>query len=321
MTIVSESPLTQSQAVSSSSALKRPVSPDPEHWLLPSPNAQAAIFVEPSDEAQRLLRLMPALVAPSDGRGGPLSWLIQTVVIAPFTQLTFFSFDLQVFLYMVFHQSFIARAGHTVFMAAVNFSLMAGLAQLPVPGGVSLGVVYAAVLAAWYLALARSIGAVLWGAVMLPVLAVMAVGAHLLVAATAPPLWMPWAAALASAGLVALSHAAEARLPPRATQTPRWATVLDFVRGLPGQPRTPGAIAGRAALVGMQVLTGTLNELWASPRLMPYTVLMILFSLGYRPHLYSRLRDRADRAIASGDPAVDYVGIGGGTFLRAPDAP
>ena len=67
------------------------------------------------------------------------------------------------------------------------------------------------------------------------------------------------------------------------------------------------------------VFAGTRNEWWASARLMPYSLLLLMFRLGYQPERAARARSYADRAIASGNPAIDFVGIGGGAFLRPDD--
>ena len=67
--------------------------------------------------------------------------------------------------------------------------------------------------------------------------------------------------------------------------------------------------------MGFNFPMGLLNETVAFPRVYPYFVLLLLMRLGYAPKARALLRDRVARAQASGNPAIDYVGIGGGTPL------
>ena len=76
-----------------------------------------------------------------------------------------------------------------------------------------------------------------------------------------------------------------------------------------------GPMVPRVLRVASFVLVGWLDELWASPRLLPYNVLRLMLSMGYAPELRRELDARAREALASGNPALDYVGIGGGSFL------
>ena len=135
-----------------------------QRWVS-DPNLETEVFVEPSSEARRLTRRLGWLVAPEDGHGSRLSRVFGRLIVAPFTQLTFFSFELQAFLFIVFHRTLISRIGHFAFMIAVNFFVMAGLAQVRL-GGLphdyaaalvtpSLATAYATLLLLWYLLIAR----------------------------------------------------------------------------------------------------------------------------------------------------------------------
>lgn len=278
----------------------------------------AQVFVPPSREARFLARHLGWLLAPADGRGTLPSRIVGFVIIAPFTQLTFLSYDLQAFLFEVFHTTRVARVGHFVFMAAVNLFVMAGL--VPVAGGEpwALGTgatAWATLLLIWYAAVAASARLVAWWLVMIPVVAVLWCLAHAFAALVVDPdsWWTsPWVWMGVSASLIALSHAPEPRLPPRATFGKRWMGHAEFVRGGRSGPLS---IVARSAAVGMQAFSGTLNELWASPRLLPYNVLMLMFRFGYRPARRAELAAWVRRANEAGQPALDYVGTGGGTFL------
>ena len=116
--------------------------------------------------------------------------------------------------------------------------------------------------------------------------------------------------------MVSLSHAFEPLFPPRAGHPLRWLSIGAYVRGPDGARRT--AMALRAARVASFIVLGFFNELWASPRLLPYNVLRLMLRAGYAPALRAVLDERARRAWASGNPALDFVGIGGGTFLAPP---
>ena len=292
---------------------------DRSAWLHPSAEAGADIFVPPSGEARALVRRLGWLVAPGDGRGNLLSRMVGVVVVAPFTQFTFFSFDLQAFLYEIFHTRAVTRAGHFVFMLGVNLFLMAGLARVSVGAahGLDLGTAYAALLLAWYGLLARQTG--LWGLglVMVPVVAALRLGATLFDAATGAggPLASPWLWMVVSALCVALSHCAEPLLPPRVNETRGWMPVAHYLFGAPGRRLPRRTVAVRLLRASAQVLWGTIDEWWASPRLLPYNFLMLMFRAGYRPDVSRILRGHVERAEASGNPALDYVGVGGGTFL------
>ena len=115
------------------------------------------------------------------------------------------------------------------------------------------------------------------------------------------------------AAVIAVSHGPERRLPPRVTGSDTWLSFREFLGGeMPWRTRS-----WRVLLIAVQPVSGTVNEFVASPRLMPFGVLMLMFRLGYRPDVHTRLREHVRLATGSGNPALDYVGIGGGTRLDA----
>jgi hypothetical protein len=63
---------------------------------------------------------------------------------------------------------------------------------------------------------------------------------------------------------------------------------------------------------------GTFDELVASPRLLPVLLLDALWRLGHDAGRRDAWRAQANRAIASGNPGLDFIGIGGSTRLRIP---
>jgi hypothetical protein len=119
--------------------------------------------------------------------------------------------------------------------------------------------------------------------------------------------------ALGSALVVAASHAPEPFLPPRTVEGNRWRSIREYVLESPDLSTSRWLRALRVALFS---LWGTLDELWASPRLVPYGVLLLMFRAGYRPDLSASYEEWVRRAWASKNPALDFVGIGGGAYLR-----
>lgn len=274
----------------------------------PAPGAE--LFCPPSAEALRLLRWFPGLLSPERGTGGLGARLLRDFLVAPFTQLTFVSFDLQMFLFDVLHVSRIARVGHLVGMTAANlFGIAVGAALLgPWFAGLA-----AVVLLGWYFAVARVRRLWAWWALMVPIVGAIAVGA----AALAEVLGVAQLlVGVVIAGLVLdFSHLGESHLPPRAGHPYRWIRVREYAFGTPGDRPRGADLAERLVRLAVFPFVGFCDELWASPRLLPYNFLRLMFAAGYRPELKRELDERAARALASGQPALDYVGIGGGTFL------
>lgn len=282
------------------------------------PGVSAEMWVRPSREAEFLVRRLAWLVSPADGRGSPLSRLLRMVLVAPFTQLTFLSFELQAFLFGVFHRTAIARAGHFVGMLVV---VAAGLAWLALHG---LHWPAAGLLLVWYAAIARDARLWLWWLVMVPIVLILAAAAQLWAgalvpaAATGSATWAaPWRWLVLAAAAIMLSHATEPFMPPRVVSGPRWRRLAEFLLGSRAQRNSMGTMARRLLRVALYLVWGTLDEAWASPRLLPYNVLMLLFRGGCARERAAELLERVDRALAAGNPALDYVGIGGDTLLGA----
>lgn len=281
---------------------------------MPAPRAAPPIrvYCPPSAEARRLRRRLGALAAPVPGADAPGWRRLRHALVAPYTQLTFLSFDLQMFLFDVLHRSLVARLGHGLGMAAV---VVSGLALAAHAGGLALAGLVTALLLAWYAAVALDARLPAWGLVMVPVMGGLLAAA----CALADRLGVgPLLAGLALSGaLVALSHAFEVHFPPRAGDPLRWVPMRVFLLGPAHAPHAPGLALRRLGRVAGYAVLGWFNELWASPRLLPYNVLRLLLAAGYAPTVRAELDDRVRRAWASGEPALDFVGEGGGAFLPA----
>jgi len=272
------------------------------------------MFCPPSDEAAWLLARFPRLLAPSEGFGSTWSRWVRSFVVAPFTQFTIRSFDLQMFLFDVLHMSFIARAGHLVGMTAVNLFVMGALTQL---GGPWLAAVYATFLLAWYRAVAREADLWGWWWVMLGIVGALWL-AGLGLGSLDWPTWRYGLGVFISGCAITFPHAAEAKLPPRAGDPHRWLSAYEYVFGTEASPTGWRERLRNGARIAAYPWIGLVNEVWASPRLMPYCYLRVMLAFGYAPQLKRKLDGHRDRAWASGNPAIDYVGIGGGTFIRPP---
>lgn len=297
----------------------------------PAPSSiPTELFAPPSTEHRWLLRHAGWLVAPADGKGHAMARLLRMAMVAPMTQMTFLSFDLQVFLYGVFHTSKVARVGHFVFQAAVTFWMLVAACGVGTQGpgptwfAPNGATVLAGVLILWYAAMARQHRLWLWWAAMVPVVLALLLGANRLYSHAYDPLqatfWQPlplavnpWLWMLGCALVVAMSHAPEPKLPPRTVEGPEWLTMPEY---LLHRKELPSSRPMRFLRVGLFPFWGMLDELWASPRLLPYGFLLLLFKAGYRPQLWAQHSAWIDKAWASGNPALDYVGVGGGTVLR-----
>jgi hypothetical protein len=115
-----------------------------------------------------------------------------------------------------------------------------------------------------------------------------------------------------SASLVGLSHASEPLLPPRTVDRWRWVPLREYING-----RGLGAGRRLARMLHVVLISvlGIVAEAWAALRLMHYNWLLLMMRLGYAPERYAELEDWTERAWATGQPALDFVGTGGGTFL------
>ena len=138
--------------------------------LQPGP-VPAQLFSPPSREARFLLRNLPGLTSPPANRPGLLARIVLAFVVAPMTQFTFISFDLQAFLFLVFHRKWPALLGHGVFMTLENLMILAALHQLAPHAPIDPALGYAALLVSWCAVVARQERLWLWAALMVPLVA------------------------------------------------------------------------------------------------------------------------------------------------------
>lgn len=105
----------------------------------------------------------------------------------------------------------------------------------------------------------------------------------------------------------AVSHSFEPKIPPRVNQTNHWMS-CDIMCKTYGYPKV-------LMIFLAQAIFGTIDELLASPRLLPLLILRVCFTLGYSPKEWKVLKILVKKSLQYGDPALDYIGTGGASSL------
>lgn len=283
-------------------------------YLRPIAGVDAAMWVPPSRGQLFWLRLAPALFAPVRGTGRGLArwWAIATVT--PSTNVTGLNLVYQSYLNHVFHRTRLARAGHAACMPVIVTALLA----LLYPVHATIPCAFA--LAAWWAYWAVKERDPVWGGCAVALAAALcplALALGRLGAVQPAPLAQPWAWLLLAGALQAGSHILEP-LPPRVTRSVYWMPPAEYLLGRSGDRNPVGTAARRAGQLTAQAIFGTVDEIVASPRLLPVLLLELLWLSGHDPVRRAAWRALSAQAIASGNPALDYIGTGGPTPLRAP---
>ncbi len=248
-----------------------------------------------SAEHRFWVRLFPSFLAPSREPGGLLA-AVHGALVVPNVLFVTVSAEYQTYLAVIFHRSWLARIGHILCVPLGVVLLIATAARLAPSLGLAVGITLSVLWTAVGVLHRRP----LWATVNA------GVGAALTALGLAyPPGWVhPAWLMLGVAALQAGSHATESHVPPRANGAAQW---IDLGEALRGSFGALGAIRSW--------LCGTFDEWWATPRLVHVGTLLFLFRCGYAPELRERLLGYARDAIASGDPALDYIGEGGGSYV------
>lgn len=299
--------------------------------------------IHPIGRAQRFwMNLAPSLFAPRDGRGGAFTRALGMVLVVPLTILTPLSLTYQAYLNRIFHRSLVARIGHAALIPVTTWLVMLASASVvgPRPMTHELSVenlflfngsaIVALVLGAYYAAWAAIERDVLWGVTLVALVFGMWIGANAQFALThaedpRAPFYVAWHAphnpwmwmAITSLGQ-ALSHLPEPDLPPRLNGTPDWVPLRAYFLGpLAGSdhPATKQPCIGRCARMISHFFFGPLDEWIAAPRLLPVYVLEGLWCVGHRRARREAIHALADESLARGNPALDFIGTGGGRFL------
>jgi hypothetical protein len=292
----------------------------------------AQIWVRPSRGHLFWLRHLPALFGADPQTSSRLArwWHIATVT--PATSVTGLNLRYQAYLNLVFHRTWLARAGHAICMPLIVAAALAALCPLrpgawPALPGLALPVnaslPAAVALAAWWAIWAVVERDAVWGVCGVLLAAALYAAADiayqvrppaggLMMALDSPITWV-----LLASLLQAGSHILEP-LPPRVSRSPSWMPVREYVFGAPRSPYRARQVLRRCGHLAAQTVFGAVDELVASPRLLPVLVLQGLWLIGHRPGQRAAYHELAANAIASGNPALDYIGTGGPTPLRIP---
>jgi hypothetical protein len=260
-------------------------------------------------------RLVPWLFAPG-GRPGPVARVLNHVAVTPLAHVTMFNVDYQLYLSQILHTSVVAWVGHMIFIP-INVALL--LYALAFHFGTSASLAIAGLFAGWYVGMAIKFRSGLWALVSIAALTSLVllanIGAQLVGEHAIVPWYLrPLPLMVAGAAMQAHTHLFEAHVPPRANFQQHWLPLRDFLWGDPSR-RSLGRRLRHLAWTPLGAVWGTLDEWWASPKLLPLYLLELMWALGYRPAQRQELHQRAIEALASGDPALDWVGVGGGASI------
>jgi hypothetical protein len=283
-------------------------------YLRPIPGLDAAMWVAPSRGQIFWLRLAPALFAPARGTGRGLARLWAIATVTPSTNVTGLNLVYQSYLNHVFHRTLLARVGHAACMPVIVTALLALLypVHATLPGALAL--------AAWWAYWAVKERDLVWGGCavgLAAALCALALALGRFGAVEPSPLAQPWAWLLLGGALQAGSHILEP-LPPRVSRSVHWVAPAEYLVGRAGHRNPPGTVLRRFAQLTAQAVFGTVDEIVASPRLLPVLLLELLWLTGHDPARRAAWRTLSAQAIASGNPALDYIGTGGPTPLRIP---
>ena len=306
--------------------------PSGDRYLRRIDGLDAQIWVPPSRGQLFWLRHLPSLFGADPQASGRLArwWGIATVT--PATNVTGLNLRYQAYLNLVFHRTRLARTGHAICMPLIVAACLAALCPLRLGSGPALPGLAVAVnaslpaaigLAAWWAVWAVKERDAVWGVCGV----VLAGGLYALAnvayqwrpetGGLAAPLGSPLTWALLGSLLQAGSHILEP-LPPRVSRSPYWVPVGEYVFGPRGSRYGPLRVLRRCGHLAAQAVFGSVDELVASPRLLPVLLLQWLWLTGHRPQQNAAYRAVAAGAIANGNPALDYIGTGGPTPLRVP---
>ena len=247
-------------------------------YLHPIAGLDAALWVPPSRGQLFWLRRAPALFAPRGDRPRPGPLVGDRHGHAEH-QRHRAEPGYQSYLNHVFHRTRLAKAGHAVCMPVIVTALLALLYPVhgTLPGAVAL--------AAWWAYWAAREHDLVWGgcaARLAAALCPLALALGRLGAAEPSPLAQPWAWCCSAARCRPGSHILEP-LPPRVSRSVHWMPPTEYLLGRAGHRNSPGVAARRACQLAAQAVFGTVDEIVASPRLLPVLLLELLWLLGHDP--------------------------------------
>ena len=273
--------------------------------------AKAERMVDETPEERQWRRRLPRLFAPSS-RPGPLVRLIEHVVVTPMAHVTLGNLDYQIYLNQVLHTSGGAWLGHIVCIP-LNVALLFYALAVWVSPLASLALL--ALLGTWYLSMAIKLRSPAWALVSLATITGLCALALSASTSSLASAWYgnPLLLIVAVSSLQAYTHLFEANVPPRANFERHWLPLQEFLWGDRSQPLRRRL--AKLAWTPIGGIWGTLDEWWASSKLLPIYLLELLWLVGYRPEQRELFRARSLEILATGDPALDWVGSGGGASV------
>jgi hypothetical protein len=268
-------------------------------------------FASDTREERRWRRAWPGLFAP-DEPPGLLVRLIRHISVTPLAFVTLRNVDYQIYLNQILHTASVTWLAHLV-CVPINVALL--FHALAVCIGPSASLLLFVVLASWYAAMAATMRSVAWGLVAVLVLAGLCTAGVVLVRVAAPyGRWAnPFAWMLVVSTLQAYAHLFEAHVPPRANFERHWLPLREFVWGSSELPLARRI--RKLAWTPIGGVWGTFDEWYSSAKLLPFYLLELLWMCGYRPEQRAEHRARSLASLASGDPALDWIGVGGGASV------
>lgn len=268
-------------------------------------------FASDTREERLWRRVCPRLFAPGE-RPGWFVRLVRHITVTPLAFVTLRNVDYQIYLNQILHTAPATWLGHLVCIPINVALLFYALAVYVGPGA---ALVLFGLLAGWYVSMAATMRSSAWALVAVAVLAGLC-GAGLVGARVAAPLgaWAsPAAWILVVSMLQAYSHLCEAHVPPRANFERHWLPLREFLWGKP--ELSIGQRLLKLAWMPIGGVWGTFDEWYSSAKLLPFYLLELMWMFGYRPEQRAKHRSRSLASVASGDPALDWVGVGGGASV------
>jgi len=275
-------------------------------------------------------RVCPSVFAP---RGKPsfLARLVLHVTVTPMAFVTFLNLHYQFYLTHLLHTTSPAWLSHAVCIPANVALLFYALAifapfstsAAPLANG---GLVLALFLCLWYLGMAAKLRNPLWGLTACALVGGLFLAgnevARVAVDPAAGSMWSrtPWHLhplflSGVTSVLQASGHLFEQRVPPRANRTDRWMTMREFMWGAEEQMPLWKRLA-KLSWTPVGVLWGALDEWYSSAKLLPMFLLQLMWALGYKAEQRREFQEQTLQILRRGNHAMDWVGTGGGAFVR-----
>jgi hypothetical protein len=268
--------------------------------------ADIEMWAEPSLEQRFLMSYLRMMFAPAPSQAESVfTRFLNLVLVTPSTHFTNFSLQYQLYLNDVFHRTWLARITHAI---TVPLVVVLMVVSIHVMYGERTAFVFNALFGLWWVLWAIIERDIAWGTIMCILGVSIWRAAQAFIASKLDP-FSPMAVLVLAQ---TLSHSNEPMMPPRMSGSPtawgppariqfRGRTFIDGVR--------------KATWLSFLILCGCLNEWISCPRLIAVIAFDILSFFGWREERSREWKSLSRRAIQSGNPAIDFIGVGGGASL------